>query len=134
MLITLWLEGPPFLKHSKSKWPNQPSIFLNNRSDIELKKEYVTLHVEKEDFVCSIPNSYVHRFSSWLKFLRCTALIIRFTRNLKNRTKAINRLNSLPDVPELTLEEINEAERVILIATQFYLFPDEGTTYAVKKN
>ncbi|XP_044745202.1 uncharacterized protein LOC123307065 [Coccinella septempunctata] len=132
-LNSLWLEGPPFLKNCKSEWPDQPPIFLNHKSDLELKKEYVTVHMEKENSIWIIPNSYINRFSSWLKYLRCTAWIIRFTRNLKSHKKIRNTLNRSLDVPELTLEEIEEAEKMTLIAIQFTLFPEEVKHLQSKK-
>ena len=113
-----WIQGPDFLKKPKENWPAAPDVQLPDENDPEVK---TVAALGKT----SAPGLLIDpaRYSSWIRYKRVTAWVIRFTRNLiaKHCTRHRGLLRSGP----LTAEELINAETQILLRSQQEAFPDE---------
>ncbi|XP_028042636.1 uncharacterized protein LOC114252345, partial [Bombyx mandarina] len=75
-----WLYGPTFLRHEANEWPHD---FISDRK--ETLPECITLiKVEVQEINLPVPDAT--RFSSWLRLLRSTSLVLKFINKCKKLT------------------------------------------------
>ncbi len=143
-----WLKGPNFLREPEINWmnPNQESYTMME-NDPELKKTVVTFTstvIQNGDPL----TSFIEKFSSWDRLKRMTAWILKFKsllRLLSKRRKEILLSVSRKTGQEqqqqvdylmsecrkelgsqtLSLEDLEEAEKVLVIYSQQRSFDDE---------
>ena len=97
----LWWEGPPFLKSSLEGWPDLPT---RHESDLATDEQVRNIHF----IVHSLPAvTYdleslnldmiidVRRYSSRLKLLRVTALVMKFVTQLKEKATEVNHRDTI---------------------------------------
>ncbi|XP_053691523.1 uncharacterized protein LOC128740039 [Sabethes cyaneus] len=115
---TLWWHGPDWLQLDNSFWPNQsfkhhdiPTGIPEHRTtpkttfSIAVKPSFIDEHVEK--------------FSNFTRLLRVTAYCLRFANNC--RAQSTQRLKTII----VSVEEINEAETVIIRLVQQQVYSNE---------
>ena len=117
---TRWIQGPEFLRDDETAWPkNNHSITGVEVSDPEVKVEKAFVQTCNSDMIAEMAT----RYSSWTKFKRVLAWMIRFTDRLKKR-------KSHGDDSLLTVDEIECAEHFILMSVQRKHFPQERNALA----
>jgi transposase InsO family protein len=95
----LWFGGPDFLRRAGDNWPLERTMQTTATSaEMEVKREYLEAAVLRETPSQSIPDST--RFSSWERFIRTTAWVLRF----------ISRCRKKGPTGELITEELRRAE------------------------
>ena len=108
--MSLWWQGPAFLEASRDDWPEQPVInHALDSCDAEVKRTPMVLVVSFEKTKPKLVDST--RFSSWSKYIRVFAWILRFAENLKRKSKRLGQ--SITSGP-LSGEEIEKAEICIV--------------------
>ena len=108
-----WWNEPEFLQKTKEEWPNMPTSFQNDKSyEDELVKHPVNVTHSLTNTVGSQNGEVnlnkvidIKRYSSRVKLLRITALIMKFIRLLKRDKDA--RTNK-----DLNVKDLEEAERM----------------------
>lgn len=116
-----WFSGPDFLKLPEEFWPRE------GKSDQLIEDDLKELKSASTPEVCLATREYenvlpeIKRFSKWLRLVRSTAWLLRFTRILKN--KILNVDIKFP--PELTIDEIKEAEKQWIQRAQQQCFPED---------
>ena len=111
----LWWEGPAWLKEGEAAWPkfNEVHVFVS----IEVERKKVSVLSVQTVEVTSISKVIdVNRFSSLSKFLRVTALVLRFLENNKN-----NKVCKLMPENPISVAEIAMAEKLWILDAQNYL-------------
>ena len=113
-----WLQGPDFLKKPEGNWPAAPLVQVSDETDPEVK---TVAALSKTDS----PGPLVDpaRYSSWIRYKRVTAWVIRFTGNFI--AKYCTRHHSLLRSGPLTAEELIDAETHIVLRSQQEAFPEE---------
>ena len=109
----LWWEGPQFLTDPSLEWPE----FMHNEEDlsesVECERKVTTLAVQAKE-IQNVGNVIdINRYSSVLKLLRVTALVIRFVRNLSAKRRGSEKI-----VGNLGREELFHAESLWIRSVQ----------------
>lgn len=109
LIQSKWWEGPDWLRLDEDFWPKSESLF--NEDEVFQEKMRCTTLVSNE-----LPEGgdFLLYFSSYTKIIRMMGWILRFifnSRNIGNRRKG-----------ELSVNEINEAEKKILKIVQEEVF------------
>ena len=112
---TEWWQGPAFLESGEEFWPQQEDVGVISPSCEEVKRSAVVGTVGR----ASVPQKEAMsplaqlidpaRFSSWLRYRRVVAWILRFIRNVKCKVSGAAG-SSAP----LQREELDAAEVIIL--------------------
>lgn len=111
---SLWWQGPDWLKENEEKWPNLISIEPTN-IERKTKQSLLTITSPVEH------NELLNRFSSLDKLVRTTALILRFLKKCKSKSKEkISAVNSW-----LTVKELNLARVKLIHIVQLQAFGKE---------
>lgn len=124
-----WLMGPGFLWKSEEAWPSQqhtdPTVAEN---DPEVKRERQVFSSTTEAGMTTLSQPF-GRFSQWHRLKKFVAWILRYRSNL---LKAVGRRKSgsmshrkAVTIEPITVEEINKAEREILVHVQKESFKEE---------
>ena len=118
----LWWEGPESLRESEENWPK--TLVLEDSTDIKKERKkmcVLSVVTEKSEKLSNAVN--VERFSSLNKLLRVTAWVRRFVNNLKQKTekKALKKGRKEVRLGKISVEEIEEAERIWIIESQLNL-------------
>lgn len=119
-----WLDGPPFLLNDEELWPPDFPLKLEEIPELELKKNCNVYHA---NIVPSLENLF-ERCSEWFKLKRLVAWLVRFREFLRERSNSsvnstINsglssNVNSTKCQPSLTVEDLQKAERAIILYIQ----------------
>lgn len=124
-----WLMGPGFLWKSEEAWPSHqhtdPTVAEN---DPEVKRERQVFSSTTEAGMTTLSQLF-GRFSQWHRLKKFVAWILRYRSNL---LKAVGRRKSgsmshskAVTIEPITVEEINKAEREILVHVQKESFKEE---------
>ena len=129
-----WLQGPEFLWKNEDQWPQTRETPSMEENEPEVRKEAriytATTSVHPLERLIS-------HFSSWWKLRRAVAWLLRLSAHLraKLQLKRIvgTQMEPLEMIEEmlprqLTVEELGEAEKIILQRVQIVEFPDELKT------
>ena len=111
----LWWEGPPWLRKGESEWPKFNSI-EGNDSAYEERKKVTVLRVQSEPVETISSVIEIGKYSSLLRLLRVTALVLRFIYNMKGK-----RAGEKVSTGNLEASDISEAEKLWLIDAQLTL-------------
>ena len=118
----LWRSGPQFLRESSDKWPRHPEASAEvSENDLEVKASSTCLAVQVQDTDASPMKKLIEYYSSWKRLTRAVAWIRRVMRMLKDR--ALGCVTSTP--PELSVLDLEEAERCVVLHAQETGFPQE---------
>lgn len=112
---SLWWQGPPWLSHSQSDWPEN-LIQLPSNIDLEENRK---IHVTFTVFVFDQLSELYERCSKWSKILRAVAYILKAKEIISHK---VNKHTI--DTKLLTASDINAAE-LVLKHLQNILFPLE---------
>ena len=120
-----WFRGPEFLRQPEEHWPVSPHVRLPDEDDSEVKT-VAALTVPP----VRVPQPDPARFSSWTRYKRVVALMIRFVRNFAatHSSRCLEWAQSGP----LTADELDTAETQILLRIQQEDFAEERV--AVTRN
>ena len=111
----LWWEGSPWLRKGESEWPKFNAIEGNDSANEE-RKNATVLRVQSEP-VQTISSVIENRkYSSLLKPLRVTVLVLRFINNIRAK-----RAGGKVSKGKLEASDISEAEKLGLIDAQLTL-------------
>jgi hypothetical protein len=128
-----WLKGPEFLWQPNELWRSQHQPTAQNMdNDPELKREATTLAATTENV--DPMHRRFEKFSTWKGLKKAIAHVIRYKNRL--RTKVQRRKNGETaqadrketKINPITIDELNNAERVILEIVQSSNFPKEIST------
>lgn len=109
-----WYRGPDFLYDNEVNWPEQPNKRMKLTNDLIEVLEFSNFVIEKPNF--QVPNAT--RFSKWLRLLRATSWLLRFINNCKKNQTKVKGF-------ELTVDETNKAEMLLVKDSQRRCFPNE---------
>ena len=112
-----WLRGPDFLWQAEDEWPKEHQPRVVSQEDPEVKTALAT----QSDSV--VPEGVLpdpSRFSSWSRYRRTTAWMLRFCRNLKTSISAGQR-----NFGPLSASELQQAEALIVRQLQMLSFRQE---------
>ena len=127
---TTWWNGPSFLQQKSENWPNMPTNFEAESANMELVKNPATC-VRSLISTAQVPSPYIdleaiispERYSTRLKLLRVTALVLKFVEKL--RTSASRRSKEM-----LTAEGLSKAEQMWTKTVQRRCFSQEAQKLA----
>ena len=114
-----WLTGPAFLTADEDQWPAQPLISDPTPRDPEVKAEAGTYLTTVSPPESPLPDAA--KFSSWTKFKRTVAWMLRFTNNC--RPGAASRRTG-----PLQAAELQAAEEIVLKNAQKEAYGDQIRT------
>ena len=127
-----WLEGPASLWKDEEEWPKRPEIRVV-ADDPELKqrecKTFAVTTVTEADAeeTDSLSDDVVHslalHYSSWHRLRKAVAWLLRLKALLLHRVRHSSLLNTVSST--LTVDELSDAEGVIIRAAQQQAFPEE---------
>ena len=117
---TDWLSGPEFLKQQEASWPPNSITQQEDRDDPEVRATFLTQR-DTTGGLSVLPSP--ERFSSWTRYRRIVAWMLRFIHNLQSR-KVANRPSSSRS-GNLTADEIHGAELSIVRDAQKRAFAEE---------
>lgn len=100
---SLWWNGPTWLKYSAEYWPGK-------EDKVDTALVATALHSS------SVILDLINKYSSYSKLQRIMAFILRFTKKLKG---------GVIETPYLSVEELEEAERIVIRARQGADFRDK---------
>ena len=130
----LWWKGPTFLFQPQNQCPDVKSIPSNDITDAELtKKPTLSTHILVTFQSCEDPPLLDNiidcsKYSKWDKVLSVTAYALRFVSALRRRSKEQrSRCTTCNSTNHLTVEEIDNAERMWILHLQARLFQAETT-------
>ena len=135
-----WLQGPEFLWKNEDQWPQTRDIPAMKEDEPEVRKEARIYTATTSIHPLERLISY---FSSWWKLRRAVAWLLRLREHLRAKlqlkkivtTEMESHKNEEETLPrQLTLDELNEAEKVILQRVQIVEFPDELKTVTSQAN
>ncbi|KAF0721510.1 Integrase catalytic domain-containing protein [Aphis craccivora] len=120
----LWWNGPSFLKEDKALWPQVRHDPRCSEEAPEKRTIKFTLNT------IAAKNELMHRYSSWSKLLRISAIWIRFFQWRKwQKDPACTK----PQVGPLTVAEIQRSKERWIRITQRQAFPEEINALRNKK-
>ncbi|XP_074653617.1 uncharacterized protein LOC141907774 [Tubulanus polymorphus] len=109
---SVWLEGPEFLKLDDTNWPKSKLVDSMLQDDPEVKKVN-TLSVAEVSTTLPDPA----RWSSWMKYKRVVATVVR--------AKSILMKRDVANTEPLKVSELEEAEMLIFKAAQEAAYGEE---------
>ena len=116
-----WHKGPRFLWEDESRWPKMVTVPVIADDDEAVRKEcqiYTTS--SKNDSI----NDLMMHYSSWWKLKRAVAWLLKYRMFLQERAREDSSNQKERIARNLTLHEINEAEKVIIKHVQAKEFPE----------
>ena len=114
----MWWSGPVFLSEGRENWPSQETVEpALNIEDPEVKKPREAVLVTQ---VSSERLLDAARYSSWLRYKRTVAWVMRFAGNMKQKKNGGDQIRG-----PLTVSEIQAAEIYILKESQRLTFTAE---------
>ena len=132
-----WLMGPKFLWQSEDQWPVRPASMRHiSQSDPEVRDEKKTcVAISQSDHNIE---KILEKFSTWWRMKKCIAWILRYKTNLHRALQQRQHgqpveFGDLNSIQMITLEEMNNAEKVILKHTQKWYFSEELEDLNAKK-
>ena len=108
----LWCEGPPWLKKGDSEWPKF-NVLEDYDSANEERKKVTVLRVQSEPVQTISSVIEIGKYSSLLKLLMVTALVLRFINNIKRK-----RADEKVSTGNLEASDIIEAEKLWIVDAQ----------------
>ena len=114
----LWWNGPPFLVASRENWPALRDLARELFDKSEMKQMRTTHAIVTTDIHTEFRLHPSH-FSSWMRLVKVTAWVLRFTKNLKRRTRGQHSDEESPcTAPSLDRRELSSAESFWLLRAQ----------------
>ena len=118
---SMWLSGPDFLRADEEDWPDPLPVQQPAQEDVEVKVEsFATATVVDPGGALPDPR----KFTSWTKYNRTVAWILRFVHNSKLNGERKRQRHTGP----LTVLELEEAEKIIIKAVQVEAYSAELQT------
>ena len=126
-----WSMGPGFLSQTEEHWPEQPECVATLESDHpEVKKSCATvLNPDPEATTSDHLTNILEHFSSWYQLKKCVSWLLRYQNCLQEAARL--RKSGTPrdymkgDIDPLSVDELNNAEKYILLFVQKQAYPDE---------
>jgi hypothetical protein len=122
--VEQWLHGPRILHENNEIWKESNCTNIKtHEEDIEIKPISVnTIQVVERNYVLS---QLEERISSWLRMIRIVATMIEFCKRCQTNKSDRKKF-------ELTTEDIQNAEKRILVSVQITYFKKELDLYSRK--
>ena len=119
----MWYRGPDFLRGDEDRWPDAVTLHEDKvlAHDPETKVSMATSSVQDLDISAALPD--LSRISRWLTALRIVATIRRWLTRRRDGTGG-----------EYSVEELDQAERIWIIAVQQEQFKTELEDLRAGKN
>ena len=131
--LRMWWEGPEYFKEDESQWPRNVVDKRPASAVEEVKQKYTVKEPSEEKSAFMTTTTKIiwrlqpECFSNWNKLTRLQAWVMRFTTNCRS-----HQHERLLD-KGINLEEIRDAEKLILKTTQKECFKEEYTTIVERK-
>ncbi|XP_072394935.1 uncharacterized protein [Diabrotica undecimpunctata] len=109
----LWFQGPQFLRQHPDLWPNDSTDEVIELPELK-RSVHVSLHSTVQN---SWITNFITRFSNLHKMKRVFSYVMRFIRNIKNKTRAPSLL--------LTVHETNDSFLLLIKLVQAESFHDD---------
>ena len=114
----LWWNGPPFLVESRENWPALRDLARETFDKSEMK-QMKTAHTTLTKEVTADFRLHPSHFSSWIKLVKVTAWVLRFTEKLKRLTSVQRSDEESPGTSSsLDRREVSAAEIFWLLRAQ----------------
>ena len=122
-----WILGPEFLWKQADLWPTcDENISVVADDDVEVKRLVHTHSVEISNNGMS--SRIFSRFSSWFKLKKAVAWLLRFKKWMLHSIRNKDEQHQLKFQKRITVDEMNEAESVIVKCVQSECFAEEIDT------
>ena len=122
-----WIHGPEFLWKQADVWPTcDENISVVAYDDVEVKRLVHTHSVEISNNGMS--SRIFSRFSSWFKLKKAVAWLLRFKKWMLHSIRKKDEQHQLKFQKRITVDEMNEAESVIVKCVQSECFAEEIDT------
>ena len=119
---SLWSHGPQFLKGPPETWPSDPEAGEGvSEHDPEVKTSSTCLSVEGKADAVRPMKRLVDYYSTWKRLTRAVAWIRRVLQMLMDKRRG----NIMSSPAELSVQEIADAEKCIILSEQEASFPQE---------
>ena len=130
----LWWEGPEFLRKPQEEWPRLYRLENDESVEAERKVSSFVVSVNKPQGIGNIIELSKH--SNLLKLLRVTALVVRFTRNVRAKQRGESRTigafgrNELLEAEALWMEfaqnDLRQQDNYTQVVNQLRLIEKNG--------
>ena len=119
--LSIWLEGPAFLRKEEDQWPRLSSDHYSLPEDAEIKKnDSGSVHaISKEGPLCEFINSH----SDWMHLLKSVSWLRRFILHCLRRIS--DTVVSKVETGPISVTELQESEMKIIQYVQLRSFPHE---------
>ena len=107
--ISMFYDGPEFLKQYKSEWSSQSVDAMLQNDDPEVKREIKSCVASAED--SSATDKLLEHFSSWNKLKRAVGWLLKFKQYLKSGKSDLQSSLSVQDVRNSELAIIEYVQR-----------------------
>ena len=124
-----WLKGPQFL-WQEDFWPPEPSNSSSvvSMDDPELKRQFQAHHITGCQEELEPLDVMINRYSSWFRLKKAITWLLRFKEYLIKRQTQSTMGGGLASNRQLTLEEIQIAERKLINYVQRQTFGEVMST------
>ncbi len=117
-----WIRGPSFLWQSEVSYSVETDVGEIPDDDVELKKKVQSFAVNQETKPSIIPAMF-RKFSNWTRLKIAIGWILRFKTWMKSKRRGFE--DHSVNTGHLTVEEMHQAEKCILLHVQRERYGDE---------
>ncbi|KAK3700060.1 hypothetical protein QZH41_004360 [Actinostola sp. cb2023] len=133
-----WLKGPRFLWEDENCWPKMIEIPVMSDDDVEIRKE---IQIYTSTVQTSVLTDLILYYSSWWRLKKAVAWLLRCKEHLRVKVQLKGKGDVVDNASvivrtsrDLTVEELRNAERLILAHVQLVSFPEVVEALSTKKS
>ncbi|KAK3715636.1 hypothetical protein QZH41_008075 [Actinostola sp. cb2023] len=133
-----WVKGPRFLWEDENCWPKMIEIPVMSDDDVEIRKE---IQIYTSTVQTSVLTDLILYYSSWWRLKKAVAWLLRCKEHLRVKVQLKGKGDVVDNASVivrtsryLTVEELRNAERLILAHVQLISFPEVVEALSTKKS
>ena len=119
-----WVHGPDFLWKNEDEWPKSLIVEEVPDDDVEVKNEKLCDSLKMKP-VCNIVELLFLKISNWHKLKKTVAWLLRFKAWFCRKFQTSDKSNEEIQMGRITVKELQEAEKSVLVCIQHETFPEE---------